>query len=67
MRYIINNEQRWENCIHSSNNIVAESGIQVKRLSEFIVGDEGKKVVTLQISTVGGNKNTSGTILMNNR
>ena len=50
-----------------SNNIVAESGIQVKRLSEFIVGDDEKKVVTLQISIVGGNKNTSGTILMNNR
>ena len=32
--------------------IVAESGIQVKRFREFIVGVEVKKIVTLQIHIV---------------
>ena len=31
---------------------MAESGIQVKRLREFIVGDDVKKLVTFQISIV---------------
>ena len=34
MIVINNSKQRWEQRIHSSNNIVAESGIQVKRLRE---------------------------------
>ena len=38
--------------------IVAESGIQVKRLREYIVGNDEKKVVTLQINIVAGIKNT---------
>ena len=33
-------------------NIVAESGIQVKRLKEYTVGVEVKKLVTLQINIV---------------
>ena len=33
-------------------NIVAESGIQVKRLKEYIVGDDEKKHVTPQINIV---------------
>ena len=33
-------------------NIVAESGIQVKRLKEYTVGVEVKKLVTLQVHIV---------------
>ena len=50
MIVINNSKQRWENILQI--NIVAESGIQVKRLREYIFGDEVKKLVILQIHII---------------
>ena len=49
MIVINNSKQRWENVFILHINIVAESGIQVKRLREYIVRDQVKKLATLQI------------------
>ena len=52
MIVINNSKQRWENVFILQINIVAESGIQVKRLREYIFGDEVKKLVILQIHII---------------
>ena len=52
MIVINNSKQRWENVFILQINIVAKSGIKVKRLREYIFGDEMKKLVILQIHIV---------------
>ena len=52
MIVINNSKQRWENVFILQINIVAESGIQVKRLREYKFGDEVKKLVILQIHII---------------
>ena len=52
MIVVNNSKQRWENVFILQINIVAKSGIKVKRLREYIFGDEMKKLVILQIHIV---------------
>ena len=52
MLNINNSEQRWRNVFILLIHIMAESGLQVKRMKEYTVGVEVKNLVNLQIHNV---------------